>query len=67
VFYTFYRRFIIFEHVIYPRQKCEAGLLLLVGCLVAILREAIPQAVESFYLSFVDVCMSMFSRVTIFE
>jgi hypothetical protein len=39
VFLIFFKSFIIFEHIIYPCQKCEAGLLLLVGCLVAILRE----------------------------
>jgi hypothetical protein len=45
VFYIFYISFIIFEHVIYLHQKCEAWLLLLVGCLVAVLRETIAQAV----------------------
>ena len=56
VFSIFCKSFIIFEQVIYPQQKCEAWLLLLVGCL----RETIAQAVGAIYLSFVNVCMSMF-------
>jgi hypothetical protein len=41
-------------------------LLLLFGCLVLVLREAIAQAVETFYLHFLNVCMSMFSQVVRF-
>ena len=63
VFYILCKSFIIFEQVIYPHQKCEAKLLLLVDCLVVVLREAIAHVVEAFYFSFVNVCMSMFSEV----
>jgi hypothetical protein len=52
----------MFEHLIYPHQKCEAEFLLLVGCLVVVLREPIAHAIEAFYLSFVNVCMSIFSE-----
>ena len=64
VFYIFCTSSIIFEHVIYP-QKSEVGLLLLFGCLV-VLREAIAQAVKTFYSHFLNVCMSMFSQVVRF-
>ena len=56
MFYTFCVGFIICEHVIYPHQKYEAWLLLLVGCLVAVLRETIAQAVWLLYVLFVWVC-----------
>jgi hypothetical protein len=62
LFSIFYKSFIIFEHIIYPHKKCEAGFLLLVGCLVVVLRELIAHVVEAFYLSFENVCMSMFSE-----
>ena len=65
VFYIFCTSSIIFEHVIYP-QKSEVGLLLLFGCLVVVLREAIAQAIETFYSHFLNVCMSMFSQVVRF-
>jgi hypothetical protein len=50
VFYIFYINFTIYEHVIYPHQKYEAGLLQLVGCLVVVLREMIAQAVWLLYM-----------------
>ena len=39
----------------------------MVGCLVAVLRETLAQAVETVYVSFVNVCMSLFSEVMMFE
>jgi hypothetical protein len=41
--------------------------LLLVGCLVAVLRETLAQAVEAVYVPFVNVYMSLFSKVMMFE
>ena len=67
VFFIFCKRFIIFEQVIYPQQKCEAGFLLLIDCLVAVLGETVARAVEVIYVSFVNICMSLFSEVMMFE
>jgi len=47
-------------------MKCEAGFLL-IACLVAVLGETVVHAVEAFYVSFVNVCMSLFSEVMMFE
>ena len=56
-----------FRQVVCQQEKCEAGVLLLVGCLVTVLRETLAQAVEAIYVSFVNVCMSLFSEVMMFK
>ena len=67
VFFIFYKSFIIFQQVIYPQQKSEVGFLLLIDCLVAVLGETVARAVEVIYVSFVNICMSLFSEVMMFE
>ena len=67
VFCIFCRSSIIFEHVIYPHEKCEEGLLLLVDYSVIVLGETIVHAIEAIYVSFVNVCMSLFSEVMMFK
>jgi hypothetical protein len=41
--------------------------MLLIACLVAVLGETVAQAVEAFYMSFVNVCISLYSKVIMFE
>jgi hypothetical protein len=41
--------------------------MLLIACLVTVLGDMVAQAVEVFYMSFVNVCMSLFSEVIMFE
>ena len=66
VFFIFCKSFIIFEQVIYPQQKSEVGFLL-IDCLVAVLGETVARSVEVIYVSFVNICMSLFSEVMMFE
>jgi hypothetical protein len=67
VFSILCKSFIFFVQVIYPQWKCEEEFLLLIACLVAVLGEMVAQAVEAFYVSFVNVCMSLYSEVIMFE
>ena len=67
VFYILCKSFIIFEQVIYPQQKSEVGFLLLIDCLVAVVGETVARAVEVIYVSFVNIFMSLFSEVMMFE
>ena len=55
------------ETIIYPQQKCEAGFLLSIDCFVTVFGEMIAWAVEVIYVSFVNICMSLFSEVMMFE
>jgi hypothetical protein len=67
VFSIFCVRFIIFEQVICPQQKCEAGFLLLIDCSVVVLGETIALVIEVIYVPFKNVCMSLFYEVMMFE
>jgi hypothetical protein len=40
---------------------------LLIDCLVVVLGEMIAWAVEVIYMSFANICMSLFSKVMMFE